>query len=141
MPGVKTLAAAGFIKLPRALLSEPWARRPASLALFVHLLAKANLEAKDWEGVRIERGQLVTSRSALVSATGISEKCVRNALQELEQAGRAKQRAYFGAKPFRASGAKQRAKSFTLITICNFDDYSGFGEMQGQAEGQAEGHN
>lgn len=139
MAGVETTPAAapaGFVKLPRALLLEPWAHSPSCLALFIHLLAGANLEPKDWQGIRIDRGQLVTSRSKLVEATGLSEKCVRRALHAIEQAGRAKQRAYFGAKPFRPTGAKQGAKSFTLITICNFGDYSGGAAGQGQAEGQ-----
>ena len=63
MAGVETLPAAapaGFVKLPRALLLEPWAQSPACLALFIHLLAGANREAKEWQGVRVERGQLVT---------------------------------------------------------------------------------
>lgn len=139
MAGVETThaaAPAGFVKLPRALLLEPWAQNPACLALFVHLLAGANLEPKEWHGVRIDRGQLVTSRRKLVEATGLSEKRLRRALYAIEQAGRAKQRAYFGAKPFRPTGAKQGAKSFTLVTICNFGDYSGGFAEQGQAEGQ-----
>ena len=132
------LPGAGYVRIPRAILSEPWARRPNCLALFVYLIANANREGKDWNGIKIERGQLVTSRARLVAGTGISEKSIRNALQELEKAERAKQRAYPGAKPFRTQGAKQGAKSFTLITICDIDSYMAPSKAEGQAEGQAE---
>ncbi len=128
----------GFIKFPRDIYQEPWAHRPSCVALFVYLLTHANLEAKDWDGIRIDRGQLVTSRSALVSGTGCSEKTIRRDLDLLEQYGAAKKRAYTGAKPFRPSGADGRAKSFTLITICNYDSYSGRLVEAGQAKPASE---
>lgn len=124
--------------LPRSVLLEPWARRPYTLALFVHLVAAANQEAKDWNGIRIERGQLVTSRSRLVEETGISEKCVRKALQELEAAGRANRRASRRANAARLGRASQWANGYTLITICNFDDYNGASVEVVQPKGQPE---
>lgn len=127
---------AGFVKLPRAIFSEPWAHRPYCLALFVYLLAHANQEPKKWNGIRIERGQLVTSRSRLVEETGISEKCVRKALQELEAAGRANRRASRRANAARLGRASQWANGYTLITICNFDDYNGASVEVVQPKGQ-----
>ena len=126
----------GFIKLPRALFSEPWARRPLCVALFAYLLAHANREPKAWNGIRIERGQLVTSRASLAAGTGISEKSVRNALQELVQAGRASQRAYGRASASRIGRASQWANGFTIVSICDFDSYSGLSVEAGQPKGQ-----
>lgn len=115
--------AAGYVKIPRSILSEPWARRPFCLALFVYLLAHANQEPKEWNGIRIARGQLVTSRRSLATATGISEKSVRNALRELAQAGRAQQEAHQRAHTAKLGRAQQRAHGYTLVTICDFDNY------------------
>ena len=137
-------APAGFVKIPRTLLLEPWARRPACLALFAHLLARANLEPKEWNGIRIDRGQLVTSRRSLAAETGISEKCVRSALLELERYGRAHQEAHGRAHAAREGVAHGRAHGFTIVTICEFNTYSGSfveaGPPQGPRETAAEAH-
>lgn len=128
MAGVETLPAAapaGFVKLPRALLLEPWAQNPACLALFIHLLAGANLEPKEWHGVRIDRGQLVTSRRSLAAATGISEQRVRTALMELSRQGATQYTTHGLAHAIKLGATHEATHGFTLVTISNFDSYSG----------------
>lgn len=128
MAGVETLPAAapaGFVKLPRALLLEPWAQSPACLALFIHLLAGANREAKEWQGVRVERGQLVTSRRSLAAATGISEQRVRTALLELSRQGATQYTTHGLAHALKLGATHEATHGFTLVTISNFDSYSG----------------
>ncbi len=115
----------GYIKLPRELLAAPMARQPQRLALFVHLLLMANREAKDWHGIRIERGQVATSLRSLSMSCGLTVSGVRTALQGLCREGIAQVSARVGARPQRGCPAQVAAQGYTLITICDFDSYEG----------------
>lgn len=103
--------AGGFVKLPRSVLLGPIGKDPAALALFVHLLAAANIEPKEWEGIRIERGQCVVSIRGLAETTGESTRNVRTGLKFLERFGKVTQ---------------QTTHRMTVVTICNYDDYAGY---------------
>ena len=101
----------GFIKLPRSLLSESWARNPQSLSVAIHLLAMANLEDnKLFNGARLGRGQVLTSVRKLAKISGLTERAVRTAL-------RTQQVTHFLTQ--------QVTHRFTIITICKFDIYAG----------------
>lgn len=100
----------GFIKLPRSLLSEKWASNPQSLSVAVHLLAMASLEDKLYNGVRLGRGQVLTSVRKLAKISGLTERAVRTALQTQQ------------ATHFLTQQVTHR---FTIITICKFDIYAG----------------
>lgn len=100
----------GFIKLPRSLLSEKWASNPQSLSVAVHLLAMASLEDKLYNGVRLGRGQVLTSVRKLAKISGLTERAVRTAL-------RTQQSTHFLTQ--------QVTHRFTIITICKFDIYAG----------------
>ena len=115
----------GYIKLPRELLAAPIAKRPQRLALFVHLLLMANREAKDWHGIRIERGQVITSLRLLSKSCGLTVSGVRTALQGLCREGIAQVSARVGARPQRGGPAQVAAQGYTLIEICDFDSYEG----------------
>ena len=74
----------GFIALHRSLLSWGWHTDPATGWLFVNLLLMANWTDSEWQGMTIERGQLVTGRKALAAQTGLSEQTVRTSLNRLK---------------------------------------------------------
>ena len=97
-----------FIKLYRRFLKWEWADTPNMVSLFIHLLLLANYEDKEWHGVTIKRGQLVTGRVALAKIVGISEQQVRTCLARLQDTGEI--------------SLKSTNKS-TIITICKFDSY------------------
>ena len=76
--------------------------------LFLHLLLKANVEDKRWQGIVIKRGQLITGRGSLIAETGISERTIRTCLQKLQETGEI---------------IVEASNRFSLITICNYDSY------------------
>jgi len=61
-----------------------------------------------WQGQRVERGQLVTSRNALSVATGIPEQSIRTALKRITQTGEI---------------AVKSTSRFTIITVHQYDTY------------------
>jgi|GEM_PF-6651360 len=115
----------GYIKLPRELLAWPLCRRPQHLALFIHLLLMANREAKDWNGIRIERGQVVTSLRSLSMSCGLTVSGVRTALNGLCREGIAQVSAKVGARPQKGEPAQVAAQGYTVVTICQYDSYEG----------------
>lgn len=78
----------GWIKLHRKLSETSFYNKPFTLALFIHLLIKANHQKHTfmWGGkeVKIEAGQLVTGRDELSKQTGISPQSIRTALVNLK---------------------------------------------------------
>ena len=97
-----------YIKLYRRFLKWEWADTPNMVSLFIHLLLLANYEDKEWHGVTIKRGQLVTGRMALAKIVGISEQQVRTCLARLQDTGEI---------------SLESTNKFTIITICKFDSY------------------
>lgn len=115
----------GYIRLPRCILDGEIAGKPQALAVFVHILVRANREPKTWHGVRIDRGQFVTSRRLLSKSCGLSEHQVRTALQILVREGLAQVIAQVRAHHDEGGAAHLAAQGFTVVTICNFDNYDG----------------
>lgn len=115
----------GYIRLPRRILDGEIARKPQALAVFVHLLVRANREPKTWHGVRIDRGQFVTSRRSLSKSCGLSEHQVRTALQILTRQGLAQVFAQVHAHHNDGGAAHLAAQGYTIVTICNYDSYEG----------------
>lgn len=115
----------GYIKLPRELLAQPIAAQPQRLALFVHLLLMANREAKIWNGVRIDRGQILTSLRSLSTSCGLTVSGVRTALEGLRREGVARFSARISARSESGPAARLSARGYTLVTVCNFDSYEG----------------
>lgn len=79
------------------------------VAMFVHLLLSANYEDGKWRGQVVKRGQVITTRASLSRATGMSEKAVRTCLAHLAASECVK--------------IETRAKQYTVITICKYDNY------------------
>ena len=70
-----------WIKLHTKLLDWEWASCPETIALWIHILLRANYETKRWQGVEIPRGSLVTSLSKLALETGLSVSQIRTNLE------------------------------------------------------------
>lgn len=118
----------GFVKLPRSLLAEEWARRPQTLAVFVRLLLSANREPKVWHEVTVKRGQVVTSYRSLSKSCGLTVSAIRTALDSLQKAGVAHLLTHKRARAKKGEAAHLAAQGYTLVTICDFDKYEGFHE-------------
>lgn len=104
----------GFIALHRSLLSWGWHADPATGWLFVNLLLMANWTDSVWQGMTIERGQLVTGRKALAAQTGLSEQTVRTSLNHLKSTGEI---------------TIASTNKFSVITIANYGKFQDISEM------------
>ena len=74
---------AGWIKMHRNITKWEWYDDSKMVHLFFHLLVSANHKDGNWKGQSVKRGQLITGRKSLSSATGISEQSIRTCLERL----------------------------------------------------------
>lgn len=102
-----------WIKLHTKFLEWEWADKANMVSLFVHLLLMANYKDKEWHGITIHRGQLVTSYDKLSASTGLSIRSLRTCLAKLEETGEI---------------VRKATKQFTTITICKYDSYQDFNQ-------------
>jgi uncharacterized phage protein (TIGR02220 family) len=98
----------GWVCFYRKMEEWEWYKVPHMLHLFFHLIVKANHKDGKWQGIQVNRGQLVTGRKSLSGATGISEQTVRTCLVRLEKTGEITQKS---------------TNKYSVITICKYDDY------------------
>lgn len=100
---------AGFIKLYRKITEWEWYKDQNTFRVFIHLLLHANFEAKRWQGVDIERGQVVVGRKKLAEQLKLSEREIRTAMTKLKTTNEI---------------ATQTTNKFTLVTIIKYDEYN-----------------
>lgn len=74
----------GFVAIPRGLTDWEWYSEPNTARLFIHLLLTSNWQEKQWQGITIHPGELVTSRAKLAKQLRMSEQSVRTALMHLK---------------------------------------------------------
>ena len=98
----------GWIKIHRSFLTWEWFDKPEMVQVFVYLLLKANHDAKEWHGMTIERGQIVTSVAKIAQETRLSVRKVRTCLDRLKSTNEV---------------AIETTSKFTLITISKYSTY------------------
>lgn len=103
----------GWIKIHRKFTEWEWYKDSNTKCLFLHLVLKANLESKDWKGIVVQRGQLATSLTTLQKETGLTIRAIRTGLKRLTKCH---------------TIDTQSDTRFTIITICNYDNYQYFSE-------------
>lgn len=96
----------GWISLHRQILEWGWYRDVNTKSLFIHLLLKANHEAGKWQGLDIQRGQLVTGRKRLSEETGMSEQEIRTSINKLKSTSEI---------------AIISTNKYSIVTIVNYD--------------------
>lgn len=74
----------GWIKFFRQFTKWEWYKDTNVKSLFIHLLLSANHKDKNWKGVLIKKGQLITSINSLSEETGLSVQNIRTALNKLK---------------------------------------------------------
>lgn len=78
----------GFILISRRLLTWKYHDFPEAVTIWIHILLMANWKDGYFQGEKIERGELVTSVSHLMQATGIkSNNTIRKWLKRFESDG------------------------------------------------------
>ena len=74
----------GWVKLHRQMTEWGWYKDNNTKCLFIHLLLMANHERKEYKGVVIKKGQLMTGLDVLANQTGMSVMQIRTALKHLK---------------------------------------------------------
>ena len=77
----------GFVAFPRGLTDWEWYTEPNTARLYFHLPLTANWSRKQWQGITIQPGQLVTSWAHLSRQLDMTENQVRSALKHLVSTG------------------------------------------------------
>lgn len=98
----------GWVKTHRKMMSWEWYQDSQMVHLMIHLIMKANSRDKEWRGMPVKRGQIITGRKVLSAETGISEQSIRTCLNRLKKS--------------REISIKPTSK-FSVITICNYEEY------------------
>ena len=74
----------GWIKIHRQILEWEWYDEPNTLRLFLHLLLKANHKPRNYRGVNIEAGQVMTGLDLLSKETGLTVQQIRTSIKRLK---------------------------------------------------------
>jgi hypothetical protein len=116
--------AEGWVKLHRRIFKSKIWENPNVFRLFVWLVGNVTWQARrqsvGYQWVDLQPGQIATGRKALAAATGLSEKVTRSALKSLEKC---------------QSVAIKRASKFSVITVCNWEEYQSGEDGGGQESG------
>lgn len=97
-----------YIKLYRELKQWEWYRDSKMVHLFIHLLLSANFKLNKWQGIEIERGQILTGLNSLNNQTGISVQSLRTCLNRLKSTGEI---------------TIKSTNKYSLITLINWEHY------------------
>lgn len=98
----------GWLKLFYQFREWEWYGDPNMVALFIHLLLRANYKPRRIKGEIYGRGVVVTSREELSRETGISERTIRTCLTRLKSTNEI---------------AIESTKLRSVITLSNYDRY------------------
>lgn len=111
----------GFIKLDRKFQDWKWKRKPNMVAVWVHLLLKANYKDNEWQNSVIPKGSFITSISEIARETGLTIQQTRTCISNLQITNEI---------------TVYTTNKYTLITINKWEEYQSNEENQ-QANQQA----
>jgi uncharacterized phage protein (TIGR02220 family) len=98
----------GYIKLYRKLQEWKWFQEPKTLQLFIYFLLNANFTEKEWQGITVLPGQLITSVNTLCERTGQTIQSIRTATDRLKSTGEI---------------TIKTTNRFSLVTVANWAFY------------------
>ena len=99
----------GYIKIFRSILDWEWSDDPVLFSFFVKLIVIVNYKERDWHGITVDKGQIVTSIASLCSITKLSRNAVLRCLKTLVQSGEISEE----VKP----------NKYRVITVTNYKKY------------------
>ena len=111
----------GWIKLHRRITKWEWYQDSRMVHLFLHLLLIANHEPRKWQGIIVQRGQLISGRLKLSQETGISEMTIRTCLKKLKSTNEI---------------TIKSTNRYSVITICNYETYQDSNQTTNQLTNQ-----
>lgn len=106
--GVKTEGDTTWVKLFRKFGEWGWYSDPVVKSVFLHFFLYANHKPNNWQGVEVNRGQLIIGLSKCAKTLGISLQSLRTAITKLKSTGEI---------------THKSTNKFTLITVVNYDSY------------------
>ena len=98
----------GWIKIHRKFLEWEWFNKSEAVHLFMYMLLKANHKDGKWQGMKVKRGQFISSLGNISNATGISIQTIRTILKKLEKTNEIEVKS---------------TSQFTIVTISKYDCY------------------
>ena len=98
----------GYIKTYRSLLDWEWFDDWKVLKVFLHLTLSCNYEEKDWKGIIIKPGQIVTSYSILSREINLSVREIRTAINKLKTTGEV---------------TSEATSKYTVFTVQNWEKF------------------
>lgn len=101
-----------FVLLNRSILDWEWWSDMYVTHFFIGLILLANHEDKSVRGIKVKRGQLLTSVSKLESRLLMNHNCILNCIKKLKSSGEI----IDDVKP----------NKYRIITIVNYDKFQGF---------------
>lgn len=111
----------GWFKIPRELISWRWYNEEGMLRMLLYLIERAHLKDEFVGNIPVKRGQVITSLYRLSDRLDLSVKRVRTSLARLQSDGMI---------------IVKGAQRYTLVTICNFDNYVSYIASKGQTKGK-----
>lgn len=96
----------GFVKLPRTMLEWGWLDDGNTLKVYIVLLLSANWKDGEWHGIKVKRGQLITSYPKLAEKCSMSVQEIRTVLNRLKSTG---------------DITVQTTSKFSIITVNNYE--------------------
>lgn len=97
-----------YIKISRDIIHWEWYKDEHTKGLFLHCIIKANWKDCNFKGVKIKRGEFVTSIPVLQDELSLTSNEVRTAIKHLKKTGE------ITVKPY---------SKFSVITVVNYDLY------------------
>ena len=111
----------GYIKVFRKLKDWCWYDDHNTKILFLHLLLSANHSVKNWHGIQVNPGQLITGRKELAAETGLTEQQIRTSMERLKSTSEI---------------TSETTNKYSIVTICNWRSYQGEGIQNNQQDNQ-----
>ncbi len=115
----------GYVKIYRSILDWEWADNPEMFYLWCRLLLKAEPKRRRWNGIVIERGQILTTIRDLAKESNLSVRQVRTILERLKAT---------------QETTHSTTHRYTIITICNYDRYNSDEEGERHSERHSQRH-
>ncbi len=96
----------GFVKLPRTMLEWGWLDDGNTLKVYLVLLLSANWKDTEWHGIKLKRGQLISSYPTLAEKCSLSVQEIRTAFSHLKSTG---------------DITVKTTSKFSIVTVNNYD--------------------
>jgi hypothetical protein len=95
-----------WVKLHRNIVDWEWFDDKNALKLLIYLNVKVNIVDKQWKGITVKRGSLVTGKYSITEDLGISVQQYRTALKKLVQSGEI---------------VKKSTNAYTILTLTKWE--------------------